>query len=301
MQVSVPGSLMWFGEHAVLHGATGIATAINRRMFLQLIPRLDRLIFIQTDQYGTYQATLDDFQKDDRFRFILKSIELFLPQLKYGFILKINSAIDSQVGFGSSAAIVAGTIALLYRSLHHHPIAKYRLWQKSLTVIRAVQGFGSGGDLAASIYGGIIKYHRKCLKRIETNLPLLAIYCGYKKTTQEVVHLIEQRTSLTARYPLYRAIDKISRHGWRALKRMDLKTAGQLMNQNRLLQQQLGVEDQTLADILNFLQQQPNILGAKISGSGLGDCVLAIGQFDHRALPKFKTFSLQIDRGLSYV
>ena len=39
----------------------------------------------------------------------------------------------------------------------------------------------------------------------------------------------------------------------------------------------LGVCDDTLSDIVTTLRSMPDILGTKISGSGLGDCVLGIG------------------------
>jgi len=40
----------------------------------------------------------------------------------------------------------------------------------------------------------------------------------------------------------------------------------------------LGVNDATLSEMIWRLRAQPTILGAKISGSGLGDCVLGLGE-----------------------
>jgi mevalonate kinase len=47
----------------------------------------------------------------------------------------------------------------------------------------------------------------------------------------------------------------------------------------------LGVNDLALSDIIYSLRKSEVILGAKISGSGLGDCVIALGTDDSLALP----------------
>ena len=44
-----------------------------------------------------------------------------------------------------------------------------------------------------------------------------------------------------------------------------------------MLMEQLGVCDDTLKDMVTKLQSDAGVLGAKISGSGLGDCVLSLG------------------------
>ena len=50
------------------------------------------------------------------------------------------------------------------------------------------------------------------------------------------------------------------------------------MNIHQGLMQALGVSDQKLNNLLNQLGQYPGIMGAKISGAGLGDCIVGIGQ-----------------------
>ena len=42
----------------------------------------------------------------------------------------------------------------------------------------------------------------------------------------------------------------------------------------------LGVCDDTLAAIIAEMERSPGIRVAKISGSGLGDCVLGLGRLD---------------------
>ncbi len=65
--------------------------------------------------------------------------------------------------------------------------------------------------------------------------------------------------------------------GRSAVDSADWSQLGQLMNLYQGLMDALGVNDATLSEMIWRLRAQPGILGAKISGSGLGDCVLELG------------------------
>ena len=58
-----------------------------------------------------------------------------------------------------------------------------------------------------------------------------------------------------------------------------------IMNKNQTYMRKMGVSTEKLDEIVKTLQQQPGILGAKISGSGLGDCVLGLGESDLEQIP----------------
>ncbi|MDA3873545.1 MAG: GHMP kinase, partial [Kiritimatiellae bacterium] len=62
-----------------------------------------------------------------------------------------------------------------------------------------------------------------------------------------------------------------------ALRTTDQKRIGQLLNLHDGLQAALGCSDETLEYLVHQLRAHPGVLGAKISGSGLGDCVIALG------------------------
>ena len=50
------------------------------------------------------------------------------------------------------------------------------------------------------------------------------------------------------------------------------------MNINQGLMDSLGVNNSRLAELVYELREDPNIQGSKISGSGLGDCVVGLGK-----------------------
>ena len=71
-------------------------------------------------------------------------------------------------------------------------------FQRGLSIIRQVQGIGSGADVAAVVYGGVVSYHMQPLKiQVTEHLPnLYLIYCGYKTPTATVVKQINKQESM---------------------------------------------------------------------------------------------------------
>jgi mevalonate kinase len=93
-----------------------------------------------------------------------------------------------------------------------------------------------------------------------------------------------------------------------AIKNEDWKQLGVLMNCQQELMKFLQVSTPLLEQMIQILRQQLGIWGAKISGAGLGDCVIAAGLMETdplviEALPKVATIiPLAIDaQGLCYV
>ena len=58
------------------------------------------------------------------------------------------------------------------------------------------------------------------------------------------------------------------------------------MDVNYDLQEALGVSNEILAELVFALRKFKHISGAKISGSGLGDCVIALGNIPNNSFPQ---------------
>jgi mevalonate kinase len=67
-----------------------------------------------------------------------------------------------------------------------------------------------------------------------------------------------------------------------------------LFNRYHGLMDALGVNDATLSQLVYQLRSQPNIRASKISGSGLGDCVIGLGTCNREAFTDYKHFTLNI-------
>ena len=279
IRVTAPGSVMLMGEHAVVKGYWAIACALDKGIEVQLTPRADRIITIDST-LSQYRANLDELTSEAKLSFVLKAISLQLDTLECGFDLVIKAEFSHTLGLGSSAAVTVATVKAL--ALHSgQSISLAEHLQLSLKVVRAVQGRGSGTDLAASIYGGVIAYKvDPCTVEVLNGLPQISLhYVGYKTTTADVLAVVaqweQQQPELYA--SIYQLMDRISIAAIRAIKAQNWSELGKLMNLYQGQMDSLGVNDLALSEMIYKLRAQNGVSGAKISGSGLGDCVISLG------------------------
>jgi mevalonate kinase len=287
IKVTVPGSIMLLGEHAVLFGEKALACAVDKYIHLQLTPRTDRKVRIDS-ALAQYESDLEQLAAEPRLSFVIAAISRFEPELSCGFDLSIRSEFSHTVGLGSSAAVTAGTVAALaaYIGRSTDPAD---LFEHALAVVHEVQdGRGSGTDLVASIYGSIVSYRVEPRQIVALQgLPEISLYyVGYKTPTPEVLKLIEQQSQYQPEFysQLYRLMGELTEAAEVAVSAGDWAGLGRIMNHYQGLMDALGVADLALCDIIYRLRQSPHVLGAKISGSGLGDCVLALGADPELAL-----------------
>jgi len=296
--VSAPGSLMLMGEHAVLHGRRALVAAVNRRLRVTLRRRADRRVRLRS-ALGVWQTTLDALAPRPPFRFALAVLDRQRAALRTGVDVEIESDFSPLVGLGSSAAV---TVALLQALALLCPPPRGRpagwLFREARRVIRAVQGAGSGADAAASLRGGLVLYRAAPLliRRLDVRQPLTAVYSGAKRPTPEVIRLVQAAGRRQPRLfaGLFQLMDACIGRALPALRRRDAAAFGALLNLHQGLLEALGVSNAALADICHRLRADPGIRGAKISGSGLGDCVVGWGR---AAGPcgAYPTFALRIE------
>jgi mevalonate kinase len=276
---SAPGSLMLLGEHAVLHGRLALVCAINHRIRATLTPRKDTLLNL-ISPLGKFSTDLKAMAPSQPFRFVLAAIARQAEHLSFGFDLNIESDISDQIGFGSSAAVTVATTAAL-ATARGRALEPEELFRTSLLAIRDVQGIGSGADAAASVYGGIVAFRSQPLEiqRLAHTHPLTAVYSGSKKPTVEVIRLVEaRRHEFPHMYEqIFDLMDQSTVNAVEAILYGNWKTLGTLMNFNQGLMDAVGVNNAELSAIVYALRNDPGILGAKISGSGLGDCAIGLG------------------------
>lgn len=272
--VSAPGSLMLMGEHAVLHGFGALSLAVDKRIKVSLLPSLGTDLYIQS-ALGEYHGSLDALVVQKPFQFILTAVLMYREYLKTGFELRVGSEFSDQVGLGSSAAVTLATIAALAKTFHF----KVDLLEAAKHIVRTVQGgIGSGADVAASLLGGVVDY-RASVQKMNILPPIVVVYTGAKKPTTEVVALIEQQRK---HYPkmyqaIFKTIDCCVAEARLFLHAENWAGLGEVMNFAQGLMDTMGLSNMAIQGVLDVLRGQPGIYGAKISGSGLGDCVIALG------------------------
>ena len=282
-KASAPGSLMLLGEHAVLHGHAGVVCAIDKRMTVQLVPRPDKQIEIHSS-LGHYQTDITQIEIVAPFKFVLATLKKFQKQLKRGCTITVESEFSDQVGLASSAAVTVATLSALSTWLgHRYPATQ--LIRHARSIVQTVQGRGSGADVAACVLGGVIAYRMQPLliKRIADALPLTVVYSGNKTPTTEVLARVN---NVFSAYPtlfkrIMQSIGDCAQQGIVAATNNNWIEFGKMMDIQQGLMDALGVNTPLLSGLILELRSFPAISGAKISGSGLGDCVIGLGALEN--------------------
>lgn len=173
LTVKAPGKLFIAGEYAVVDGMPSILAGINRYITVRIKP---------STHYGKilsrqYQTSIIYWRResnhiifdnrDNPFRYIMAAVrvtEAYARDLNHdlGFYdLKIDSQLDSpngeKYGLGSSAAVTVATIHAICK-YYHLPLTKAKLFKLAAIAHFSVQGNGSLGDIATSVYGGWIAF-----------------------------------------------------------------------------------------------------------------------------------------------
>jgi phosphomevalonate kinase len=144
--VSAPGKLMVSGEYAVLEGAEAVVAAVNRRAYARL--RAATALEAPAEARAAYAQ-----------------VERILGVLGHEPTVDVSSlrSQGSKLGLGSSAAAAAAAAGLAYAE-HGHRLdsleARARVFQAAYRGHQDISPQGSGADVAASVYGGFLRFRR---------------------------------------------------------------------------------------------------------------------------------------------
>lgn len=174
MTIKVPGKLMMAGEFAVLEPYQNLAVmAVDRFVYTTWEPSERNRITLKdfdlndlTWEYIRDKVTIQS--ADERVHFVEDAMTIAFRYLQESgitpdtFELTIKSELDDasgiKYGLGSSAAVVTSVMtAILKKYLPEDPTAALIFKLAAISHVKT-QGNGSGADVAASSYGGILHY-----------------------------------------------------------------------------------------------------------------------------------------------
>lgn len=296
---------MLFGEHAVLRGHAALVAAIDQWLTVEIHPQHTAIIEIDSN-LGHASVSIEElkhkkYKFPQQFSFFEACLNVIGEYSDVGFTCHVTSQFSSHVGLGSSAAFVVAFLAAYSDAAELH-WDHYTLHQKALEVIRLVQGRGSGADIAASIFGGIIEYSYSGIERVADALPLVVLYSGYKTPTPAVIKHVDEleKESPQLVKALMTAMGELTGRAKASLIANNLHQLGIVANCAAGVMEGLTLACPKIRALLHLLREQEAILGAKISGSGLGDCVIGFGAVDTLVLPEWaEQLPLKVsDRGV---
>jgi mevalonate kinase len=278
--VSAPGKLLLMGDHAVVYGYPCIVTAVNTRIAATVSSIEDTVFELEAsdiNMYG-YKKNMNNIGTGE------------IPQDSKYAELTVKNFIDAfpfskSVGFGSSAATVVSILAALVK-LFHPNISEKQLFTLAKKTVLDAQGVGSGFDVAAAVYGGTLVY--KALDEVIeplsiSSMPLIVGNTGVKADTVTIVNTVfQKRVQEKIKVDrIFEAIGKLVSDAKEKIIEGDWERVGRLMDFNQEYLRDLGVSSANL-ELLISAAKKAGAWGAKLSGAGGGDCMIAVVSEDKR-------------------
>jgi mevalonate kinase len=288
MTGSAFGKVILLGEHAVVYGVPAIVIGIDRgataRAATPTGGRSDgpsELVLSTSAGDNGLLVTTDETSDLARaFRALLDACGVTSP-------LRLEAITDlpAAAGLGCSAALGVAMVRAIDAALGR-PLA-----QPSETIERAMawetifHGNPSGIDATAAARGGCLLYERSDagvrMREIRLAAPLtLAIgHTGIASTTramvEQVARLRERRTDLVTQ--TFDGIRSLVGNARLALEANDYVGVGRLMDLNQMLLSGLMLSTEEI-EAMCRMAREAGALGAKLTGSGGGGCVVALVQ-----------------------
>jgi len=284
--VSAPGKLMLFGEHAVVYNHPCIVTSVDQRMTATVELKENGLFELDAEdvQIIGYKKTLSELGKGEipkGAKFVEIAVKNFQEKFNLSNGIKIitKSNFSNKFGFGSSSASTVCVIKAL-SEFTGKKITNKEIFNFAYKSVLDVQGKASGFDVAASIYGGTVFFYTagKIIEPIKIkNIPLIIGYTGIKADTISLVNKVLEKKNNHPEYinNIFFQIENIVGLAKIALLKSDWEKLGTLMDLNEQYLEKMGVGSKKLSDMITIAKKN-GAYGAKLSGAGVGDCMLAL-------------------------
>jgi phosphomevalonate kinase len=254
--VKAPGKLILIGEYAVLEGAPALVMAVNRYARITLSSQPGKFSVLHSPALGisNLKFTIDSsgniqYQKaattsvKDQLLFFSETLRFFLkrqPDLytKSSQAITLNTAdfflkgTQYKLGLGSSAAL---TVALLKgflasSNISPPPEERMQLFRWAQEIHCWVQGkSGSGIDIAASVYGGVLSFQKAAESyqidplHLPPDLIILPVWSGKPSSTTKMIKKVHKlKIQRPEKYwKLFRQLQRISQKAIKAVKEED--------------------------------------------------------------------------------
>jgi mevalonate kinase len=284
--VSAPGKLMLFGEHAVVYGYPCIVTAIDKRVSVTVTLTGQPYFELDAPQLKIkgYKKPIRDIGAGDVPKEV-KCVEYMVRNyfknvpVPQGIHVETQSDFSCRVGCGSSSATVVATLGALMK-LFPVPVTEKGLFEIAYTAVLDIQGNGSGFDIASALHGGTL-YFAGNGKIIEPlTVPSMPLVVGYTGVKADTVTLVESVAAKRKMYPkkverIFTAIQKLVDEAKTRMTEGDWERAGKCMDFNQEYLRDLGVSSEKLETLISAAKKA-GAYGAKLSGAGGGDCMIAL-------------------------
>jgi mevalonate kinase len=271
------GKVILLGEHAVVYGVPALAVGIERGAHAVARPAETPRLNIGDRSTGASEAT----EISRAFAALLAALDA--PALE----LSVTLELPPGCGLGASAAIaVAAARAVLDQvdpsagDAPERPERAERVLRAAHAWESVFHGNPSGVDAAAAASGGCIAFTRgESPSPVQLGAPLELVVAvagppaSTKVMVEGVARLRERRPEVVNK--ALEGIRALVNNARLAIEAGDLPALGKLMDLNQMLLSGLFLSTEDIERAV-MLARDAGALGAKLTGSGGGGCVIAL-------------------------
>jgi mevalonate kinase len=329
-KASAPAKVILFGEHFVVYGSPAILAAINKRISVdaRTIIHDENKIVIRSDigVAGEYHnnGEFNALEGGSKAKAVLDPLYGAIRQVllmrnkkkkkkNIGIEIGISSRVPPGIGLGSSAASCVATVAAVDSLFQKNP-SRQKVCELAIESERLIHKRTSGADCYVSTFGGLMQYYSKSknFKNIETkgSLSLVVASTGIKHSTSDLVAGVKRfkDTNRILFESLSRQASDICLQACSAIESGKCDKIGELMNENQIILQQIGISHHKVRDIIDICSKA-GAMGAKITGAGGGGAVIALAASkqestkiaSHVKAAGYQSFEVEIDYKGLYV
>ena len=276
------GKTILFGEHFVVHGVPGIASAVDSAADAE-VKKATKGINVTDERTGAKgYAEKKKLQQLESIERMLKAMNV--NPKKVAMDIWLGGNLPGFSGLGASAASSVA-IARAIADEYNLEFSDEQINDIAYEAEKAYAGNPSGIDNTAATFGGLIWFEKNLdggsntIKQLSIREPVEIVIgnTGIVANTKAMVAGVgERKKQNPEKYDaIFSQARDLAHNGRKALDAFDLKQVGVLMDENHRLLQEIEVSCKEL-DCLVDLARKMGAFGAKMTGGGGGGCMLAL-------------------------